>query len=189
MGLYSAHYGTQTLHTTNPKMICIQPNRSNLQYSVVEIANRELNVFDKHVSLVQDLSAPCPKVVIYCRTTDVVTSVWNYFCPHVPYVHTTFCPVSMFHGATAEAKKKYALSEFWKLDSKMQILIATVAFGMGINVKDTKNVVTFEAHSPWKISSRKVGGMEQYFGVKAVMLQCWNIVPKTLVDKRHLEDN
>ena len=134
---------TKTLYMTKPKMIYIQPNRSNLKYSVVEVANGDLTVFDKYVSLVQNVSVPCPKVVVYCRTIDIVISVWNYFRPRIPDVHTESCPVSMFHGATAEAKKKYVLSEFPKPDSRVRIVIATVAFGMGINVKDIRTVINY----------------------------------------------
>ena len=76
---------TKTLYMTNPKMIYIQPNRSNLKHSVVEIANGDLTVFDKYVvSLVQNVSVPCTKAVVYCRTIDIVISVWNYFRPRIP---------------------------------------------------------------------------------------------------------
>ena len=67
---------------------------------------------------------------------------WGYSAG-LPDVHTESCPVSMFHGVTAEAKKKYVLSEFPKPDSRVRIVIATVAFGMGINVKDIRTVINY----------------------------------------------
>ena len=96
---------TTTLYMTNPKMIYIQPNRSNLRYSVVEIANGALNVFDNYASLVQDLSVLFPNVIIYCRTIDVVTSVWNYFRPHM----FTLCFVLKLCSMVLQLKPKRSM--------------------------------------------------------------------------------
>ena len=51
----------------------------------------------------------------------------------------------MYHRSTAQVNKDHVLSEFMKEDSKLRLVFATVAFGMGVDVPDIEVVVHWGA--------------------------------------------
>jgi len=50
------------------------------------------------------------------------------------------CIYAMFHHSTPEKNKKITIENFSKSDSKLQVVIDTTAFGMGVNVPDIHRV-------------------------------------------------
>ena len=53
----------------------------------------------------------------------------------------------MFHRSTAEANKDHVLNTFPKRNSTIRLLIATVAFGMEINIPHIRIVINYGAPS------------------------------------------
>ncbi|CAG2241206.1 unnamed protein product [Mytilus edulis] len=51
----------------------------------------------------------------------------------------------MFHRSTAEANKVHVMSEFPKLDSKVRVVFATIAFGMGVDIADVEQIIHWGA--------------------------------------------
>jgi len=51
------------------------------------------------------------------------------------------CMVSMNHAHIAEPLRKHILSEFCKPDSVIRIVVCTIAFGMGVEISDVKQVI------------------------------------------------
>ncbi|CAC5365389.1 unnamed protein product [Mytilus coruscus] len=49
--------------------------------------------------------------------------------------------IAMFHRSTAEANKVHVMSEFPKLDSKVRVVFATIAFGMGVDIADVEQII------------------------------------------------
>lgn len=49
--------------------------------------------------------------------------------------------IDMYHSGTDEKSKARISSEFGKTDSTLRILICTIAFGLGVNIPDVRNVV------------------------------------------------
>ena len=49
--------------------------------------------------------------------------------------------IAMFHRSTATGNRDYVLSEFPKADSKVPVVFATVAFGMGVYVPHIETVI------------------------------------------------
>lgn len=121
----------------------IEANRRNIFYTVKLIEGYDMTVFDKYVRMLNDPSVICPKVIVYCSVVDVVASVFLYFQRRVPHPGTKSCPVAMFHKSTASSNKDYVLSEFPRPQSTIRVVIATVAFGLGINIKDIKTVINY----------------------------------------------
>ena len=54
-------------------------------------------------------------------------------------------PYCLFHKMSPPKTKDFVLQEFIKEDNKLRILIATVAFGMGIDVKNVTFVINWNA--------------------------------------------
>ncbi|VDI17824.1 ATP-dependent DNA helicase RecQ [Mytilus galloprovincialis] len=53
--------------------------------------------------------------------------------------------IAMFHRSTAEANKVHVMSEFPKLDSKVRVVFATIAFGMGVDIADVEQIIHWGA--------------------------------------------
>jgi ATP-dependent DNA helicase RecQ len=84
-----------------------------------------------------------PKTIIFADSIKQVADIYEMFID-------TFCikglqcytgRVSMFHGQIGETLRHYVLNEFKKADSSIRLLICTIAFGMGIEIADIKQVV------------------------------------------------
>ncbi|CAC5401108.1 unnamed protein product [Mytilus coruscus] len=88
-----------------------------------------------------------PKTLIFCRSIPTVAEIFLLINDELG--EKRFCGdyrlVEMFHSAIPEDRKKYILEEFKKTDSKIRCVIATVAFGMGIDIPDIRNVVHWGA--------------------------------------------
>ena len=55
--------------------------------------------------------------------------------------------VEMFHSSNSSTVQGKILKEFPKSNSKVRILVATIAFGMGVDIPDVRMVVHFGAPS------------------------------------------
>ncbi len=102
-----------------------------------------LSIFDPIIESLNHPSDISPKVVVYCGLIDVVSSEFFYFRECVPYPGAPSCPVAMFHCSTADVNKSYVMSEFLKPQSKIRVVIATVAFGLGVNIMGIKTVINY----------------------------------------------
>lgn len=51
----------------------------------------------------------------------------------------------MFHSETPDAKKEKILDDFFNENGLLRIVIATSAFGMGIDITGTNNVILYGA--------------------------------------------
>ncbi len=78
-----------------------------------------LSVFDPIIESLNHPSDIPSKNVVYCGLIDVVSSVFLYFCEHVPYPGSPSCPVAMFNCSTADVNKLYVMPEFPKPHSKI----------------------------------------------------------------------
>ena len=86
-----------------------------------------------------------PKTVVYCNNLDVVSNVYLYFHHRVCNSGTRLSPVAMYHSKTADANKEHVIQEFPKPDSIVRVVVATVAFGLGVNIPDIRKVINFGA--------------------------------------------
>ena len=51
--------------------------------------------------------------------------------------------VQMMHSASAESVKNHVLEQFGDSSKRLRILIATIAYGMGVNCKGVQRVMYF----------------------------------------------
>lgn len=130
----------------NPTTIHIVSNRPNIKYKVVKLEGdwqSNLIKFEPIIKLLNDTSNVCPKILIYCSTIDVVSSVYSYFHSRIPNPGTPLSPVAMFHKSTSQPNKSHVLSEFPKPDSVVRVVVCSVAFGLGVNIPDIRQVFNF----------------------------------------------
>jgi len=90
----------------------------------------------------------CPKTLIFAHSSG---SVADLFSRMMAFLGTRAfnegvadpkkCMVSMNHAHIAEPLRKHILSEFCKPDSVIRIVVCTIAFGMGVEISDVKQVI------------------------------------------------
>ncbi len=123
-------------------MVEISPNRLNIRYSVVALQIKTQN--DQFQFLFHEIQNEGPnsrKVIIFCQSHR-----------HCRELHATFEEVlgrelcqhaGMFHSCTEKTIKQKGLAGFCREQSNIRILIATVAFGMGVHVDGLYTVIHY----------------------------------------------
>ena len=92
----------------------------------------------------------CSKTLIYCQTRKQAAIIWRTFKLDLDkdmYVGQTMLPkdsmVEMYHAGTPESSKQHILKSVSLPDGHVRVLICTIAFGMGIDLKCARRVIHF----------------------------------------------
>ena len=125
----------------NPKVVNLSPNKSNIKLCVSKLdGNEELDKI--FTSLIEDLKSKgleMKKTIIYCRSITACGANFEVLLENLPAIEL----YGMFHSKTPESILKNVLCEFVKRDSKMRLVVATCALGMGVDIPDV--VVVLQA--------------------------------------------
>ena len=139
-----------TLEIKNVTLIKENPNRSNIAYSVQIVGNNTLQNFQSLIAEIKKQGTKCDRVVIYCQTIKAVTMVYAHFEAELGammYKDGSGNPkerlVEMFHARTDELNKNHILDSFRNKDGYVRVVIATIAYGMGIDCKGVKTVIHY----------------------------------------------
>lgn len=90
---------------------------------------------DKHYRLKQLCSKLNESAIVYVRTRRLTQEI-------AEYLNNNNCSATYFHGGISKQEKEKKLN-FW-LQDKVQIIVATNAFGMGIDKPDVRLVVHYQ---------------------------------------------
>jgi hypothetical protein len=126
-------------------------NRENILYIAKEAPTSIPDTFHWIVDELRRDGHKSRKFIIYCRSVKAVGRLFRYFMEELGdsiYVGTKFSGnrlVAMYHHSTHKRIKKLVASSFGKVDSKIRVVIATVAFGMGIDCPDISVVINWGA--------------------------------------------
>ena len=134
----------------NPVVVSQSPNKSNITYSVL----RKLNDMEATLGpLLEELQKErnlMDRTLIFCQKYDDVTGIYQYFVSLLgkDAVHPRHAPnlvkyrlVDMFTACTHPSVKQAILAAFTNQESPLRLLIATIAFGMGIDCRDIRRVI------------------------------------------------
>ena len=140
----------EVLLMADPCIITESPNKTNITYSVSYI-----NKHDKLIELFKWLTdellekgVDCTRTIIYCQTTQCSTlyavlreslGERNFLDPS----NRCMVLIEMLHSCTPEANEREILNSFQQVDGCIRILVATIAFGMGVDSKGVSTVVHF----------------------------------------------
>ena len=106
------------------------------------------------------------KTIVYCQTIKQCSLIYGLLKSMIGqcmYNASSECPVlEMLHSCTPDANKEAVLQSLRKEDGPILVLVATIAFGMGVDCKGVHRTIHF---GPSKIveSSIGVGGTRAFF--------------------------
>ena len=144
---------TLGMHSTESKVISICPCKQNIYYSVSDFKSVE----DSFNSIALDLiekSVCADRTIIFCQSIADCGDLYLYFKNKlgVSFLHPTGAPnkskyrlVEAFHSLLEPCHKEKIVSSFCSLTSPLRLVIATIAFGMGINCPNVRKIIHYGA--------------------------------------------
>lgn len=134
----------------NELVVSVSPARANIMYAVIQ-CNTIQETFSKLVTVVAEESLSVPKMIIYCQSKDDCANLYLYLKDKLKekFVYPNDAPdlpqyrmVDMYTSSTDPEIKDIIMEQFCKKENP-RVLIATVAFGMGIDCKNVRQVIHF----------------------------------------------
>ena len=144
---------TERLSLKNPAVIGLPPDRENIKFNVKVCASAA----DFSSVLADELmlkGREAPKTVVFCRTLQHCANLYTLIKrkmgknltdpPGKPNVlHTRL--VDLFTGASTPETREIVLREFSKPETKLRLIIASTAFGLGVDCPDIVRVMNWGA--------------------------------------------
>ncbi len=139
----------KSLNMRQPYIVAISPQKDNIIYSVAE----KVTISDTFQPIVDTLRREGPvmgRMIVFCRTYDSVTSIYTYFKRNLndKFTYPSGAPdlarfrlVDMYTKCTHQDVKKAVINGFTSTSSVLRVVIATVAFGMGIDCPDIRQII------------------------------------------------
>ena len=133
----------------SPKVVSVSPEKSNITYWVRQKSSVE-EVFTPIADKLKHKRANMPRVIIFCKRCEECAMLYQFFLSNLEEEFTEpvgapnlsrFRLVDMYMSATDESVKRTVVESFCKVDSPLRVIICTIAFGMGIDCPDVRQVV------------------------------------------------
>ena len=135
------------------KSVVTSPDRSNIYY---EVHPRTDIGGDLHFLLdyLKRLRNQAPRAIVYCRSLNTSADLYAYF--HFELGEKAYFPdgavkisdnrlFGMFHSNTPQHNKDVILKSLTQSDGIVRVVFATVALGMGVNIKDVNLIIHYGA--------------------------------------------
>ena len=140
-----------------PIIVALSPSKPNILYTV-KSEDDICGAVDIVVKGIEKDRASYPRTIIYCQRLCDCGLLYHHFKTHIH--HFTEPPnapdlpqyrmVDMYHSCTDQDVKDHVLKSFCQ-PSQLRVVIATVAFGMGIDCPDVRNI--FHLGAPEDVES------------------------------------
>lgn len=132
----------QSLGMSNVNTIQVSPERTNIKYSVTStLAKDPDSQFHWLFRDIQEHRKQTPKLIIFCQTHRQCRELHAAFEDNLG--EDLIFHIAMYHSCTEEQRKEKVMEDFTKAGSFIRVLIATVAFGMGVHVEELYNVLHY----------------------------------------------
>lgn len=133
----------------SPYIVSISPNRENIKYMLKPACDIELT-FTPLVEELRSYRTSIGKVIVFCRSHDDCSHIYLYFKSVLgvessePIRAPDLAPfrlVDMFTSCTHPAVKDDILKHFCSTQGVLRVVVATIAFGMGLDCPDVRKVI------------------------------------------------
>lgn len=133
--------------------VMTSPDRPNIYYEVQRRTDIGSDLYFLLDSLKQ-LRNRSPRAIVYCRSLNTCADLYAYF--HYELGDTAYFPdgaikisdnriIGMFHSSTPQHNKDVILKSLTQSDGIVRVVFATVALGMGVNIKDVNLIIHYGA--------------------------------------------
>ena len=146
----------EVLHSLEMK-VCVEvgasPDRPNIYYQVKHHTTFETDLGD----VLDDLKAntiAAQRVLIYCQSLDMCAHLYahfhfelgdaSYYPPCSPHL-SEYRLFGMFHSNTPQDNKDVIIQSLLHLEGVICVVFATVALGMGVDMKNISRVIHYGA--------------------------------------------
>ncbi|KAK6168271.1 hypothetical protein SNE40_022132 [Patella caerulea] len=120
--------------------VVLSPNKSNIKLIVSKV-HKDLEIaLCFLVDGLNELKDTFPRTIIYCTSIKDTCNIFTYLATELPVLHDLF---DMYHSETPDEQKNAILHSLKDGQSKLRIIIATSALGMGIDVVNCHSVLLF----------------------------------------------
>lgn len=138
----------RSLSMQKPEIIYIPPAKDNILYTVIDKPSAVSDFFQPIVEKLK-VERNMGRVIIFCKTYNNVIMIYQYFKEalgeyytepkgSVNYVINRV--VDVYTHCTHETVKNKIITQFTK-QSPLRVVIATIAFGMGIDCPDVRHII------------------------------------------------
>lgn len=141
-----------SLQMENPYIIYESPSKPNIAYSVCYMPKDESvdTYFQWLGKELKELGIHTTRTIIYCQTIKQCTIIYSTIKGMLGNKLFTgdlndrrHVLMEMLHSCTPESNKNLVLEAFKDKDSEIRVLVATIAFGMGIDCKGVHRTIHF----------------------------------------------
>ncbi len=135
----------QTLFLHDPVFVTECIDRTNITYYCVKALSHKVALG----WLLEQLKAEgeaTAKVISYCRTIKHCALIYEYFfCELSDIMFAGHGPlVAMYHSSTPGRNKRFLEQNFTLSSSATRVIIATSAFGLGVDISDVQTVIHWQ---------------------------------------------
>ena len=141
----------ERLSMQNPHVIGLPPSRDNIKY-VVKPAIKTVEFVQCLCDELNATRTAMPKTVLFCATVQQVADIYSLIrrCLGSNITETPgalnvlwFRLVDMFTAGSTPIMRERVLEEFCKNKTKLCLIIATSAFGMGVDCPDITRIISW----------------------------------------------
>ena len=139
---------TWTLGMQNIELIEVSPDKANIKYTVSPFSSTE-EAFTPLIRNLAQLKLQMGRTIIFCSTLNECASLYILFKNALGsnFLHPCDAPdlskfrlVDMFTSCTERSVKNQILQSFTAPDSTLRVVIATIAFGLGIDCPNIRQI-------------------------------------------------
>lgn len=154
-----------TLCMENPTIITASPHKKNILYMVRQKSTME-ELVTIVSAIVNDLRTATPRIIIFCKRYAECAQFYSLFQYYLrdQFTEPSGSPdlaknrlVDMYCKCTEAGVKETIVKSFCKPGGNLRVVIATIAFGMGLDCPDVRQIILWGAPSDVEAMIQQTG--------------------------------